>query len=471
MATSNATKYCPAMCDNWICWPSTKPDHNVTMPCPKLAGTLENAVAYRHCTSEGRWETKNTTNGTRVDYTHYEACIMLELQELAEMCNQFGNDTCLKIANTTRIIEMVGLSFSFMSLLISLYVFFSYRILKNNRTRIHKNLFVATLLQVDFRLIKYIDQHLTEENKFLLKDYYLYEICTTLMEYAKTAMFMWMFIEGLYLHNVITVAVFREHLYINIYVYAGWIIPAIMTAIWLGVMIWKVVETTWTYYYFLPYYWILEGPRFFLIIVNLLFLLNIIRVLIAKLRETRSSELEQVRKAVRAAIFLLPLMGIAHILFLLDYRVKRSWVFALWSYTTYFLNTFQGFFVAVLYCFLNGEVQLAIKNSFYLQMSLRNYDYAPCRNVTSISSGSKDANDGGQSRKSSGCTQCWKKTPHSPEDNAVDICDNGRRHTTVLPMVETTPMINNHYDRCHMADAQASWEQTDLSPTGTNEPK
>lgn len=63
------------------------------------------------------------------------------------------------------------------------------------------------------------------------------------------------------------------------------------------------------------------------------------------------------RKAVRAAIFLLPLMGIANILFLVDYRIfKKAWKFALWSYVTYFITTFQGFFVAVLYCFLNEEV-------------------------------------------------------------------------------------------------------------------
>lgn len=66
------------------------------------------------------------------------------------------------------------------------------------------------------------------------------------------------------------------------------------------------------------------------------------------------------RKAVRAAIFLLPLMGITHIIFFY-YKFSEAWVFALWSYTAYFLMSFQGFFVAVLYCFLNGEVSYQIK--------------------------------------------------------------------------------------------------------------
>lgn len=37
------------------------------------------------------------------------------------------------------------------------------RILKNNRTQIHKNLFIATIMQVNIRLIIYIDHGLNEK--------------------------------------------------------------------------------------------------------------------------------------------------------------------------------------------------------------------------------------------------------------------------------------------------------------------
>lgn len=150
-------------------------------------------------------------------------------------------------------------------------------------------------------------------------------------------------------------------------------------------------QKCWYGYNLTPYYWILEGPRLTVIIVstiwlsqfiylffctqkstiilffyiylqlNFFFLLNIIRVLIVKLRQSHTSEVEQARKAVRAAIVLLPLLGITNLLNMVKNPLDQSPLkFAFWSYGTHFLTSFQGFFIAMIYCFLNGEVRCAI---------------------------------------------------------------------------------------------------------------
>ncbi|XP_031345579.1 PDF receptor isoform X2 [Photinus pyralis] len=349
-------EYCSPIFDNELCWPPTPAGSNVTKFCPQKKGTNATQFAYRICKADAQWEYNNITNLQGKGYTYYDNCYLPRLRDLINMCKVLDFQTCTKVGYNTRIIEMVGLGVSLLSLAFSLFIFFRYRVLRNNRTKIHKNLFLSTILQIFVRLVIYIDQSF--EDKVIENTPYLCESIYVLLEYAKTAMFMWMFIEGLYLHNVITVTVFQEYSYMKLYFWLGWTLPLALTIIWVIIMI-VCTENTgcWYLYYFLPYYWILEGPRLTVIIVNLLFLLNIVRVLVVKLRESHTSEIQQVRKAVRAAIFLLPLMGIANILFLVDYRLfKNAWKFALWSYSTYFLTTFQGLFLSVLYCFCNGEV-------------------------------------------------------------------------------------------------------------------
>jgi hypothetical protein len=63
------------------------------------------------------------------------------------------------------------------------------------------------------------------------------------------------------------------------------------------------------------------------------------------------------RKAVRAAIVLQPLLGITNSLQMVaaPYNTSVAY-FAVWSYGTTFLVSFQGFFAALFYCFLKGEV-------------------------------------------------------------------------------------------------------------------
>jgi len=65
------------------------------------------------------------------------------------------------------------------------------------------------------------------------------------------------------------------------------------------------------------------------------------------------------RKAVKAAIVLLPLLGFNNFLALVEAPLDTPVKFAVWSYTSHFLISFQGFFISLLYCFLNGEVSFA----------------------------------------------------------------------------------------------------------------
>ncbi|XP_039302429.1 PDF receptor isoform X3 [Solenopsis invicta] len=306
--------------------------------------------------------------------------------------NNVEGEMKMEIAEKTRTLEFIGLSISLVALLASLVIFCRFRSLRNTRTRIHKNLFVAMVVQVLIRLTLYIDIAIYRRKPHGMQrgignTPVLCEASYVLLEYVKTAMFMWMFIEGLFLHNLVTVTVFQETSYYRMYRFVGWGCPLLMTLAWAIIMAFYYHPKSkflrcWSGYNLSSYFWILEGPRFAVILLNFLFLLNIIRVLVVKLRQSHTSEIEQVLKAVRAAVVLLPLLGITNVLFMIKVPLDNVNKFAVWSYSTHFLRSFQGLFIATLYCFLNGEVRLALDKTVAIHLSLRGSDLQTRRRLT-----------------------------------------------------------------------------------------
>ncbi|XP_011501338.1 PREDICTED: PDF receptor [Ceratosolen solmsi marchali] len=379
--------WCNWAWDSILCWPPTKASTVTKLRCPLANGIDTRKFVEKHCDEDGQWEGRSGTPGDRDSpngWTNYTPCFTPEMLLLIRKLYTGSEDLAkvrLDIAAKTRYLEFVGLSVSLTALLISLSIFCRFRSLRNTRTRIHKNLFVAMVIQVVIRLTLYIDQALFESKTHgfqhgIQNTPVLCEASYVFLEYARTAMFMWMFIEGLFLHNMITVTVFQESSHYRMYRLVGWGYPIIMTLTWATVTaLYYHPSKCWWGYNLTLYFWILEGPRMAVILLNFMFLLNIIRVLIVKLRQSRTSEIEQVRKAVRAALVLLPLLGITNLISMTEAPLDKSiWEFALWSYTTHFLTSFQGLLIATLYCFLNGEVRLALDKTISVYMSVRGTD-------------------------------------------------------------------------------------------------
>ncbi|XP_062714595.1 PDF receptor isoform X2 [Aedes albopictus] len=423
----NTVPYCNWTWDDVLCWPPTPAGKAIRQPCPPGHGIDTTKFAERRCSAEGRWEGRPGTTPTTLGWTNYTPCYSPEVIQLFRKLysGTGGNDEAdikIDIAERTRTLEIVGFSLSLIALIISLVIFCRFR-LRNNRTRIHKNLFVAMVIQVIIRLTLYIDQAIIRSGS---KGYgnessrhgidntpYLCEASYILLEYARTCMFMWMFIEGLYLHNVVTVTVFQGRFPHTLYALVGWGGPVALTAIWAVTTAQYVgQQKCWWGYNLTPYYWILEGPRLAVVLLNFIFLLNIIRVLIVKLRQSHTSDVEQVRKAVRAAVVLVPLLGITNLLNMTEAPLDRTALeFALWSYVTHFLTSFQGFFIALLYCFLNGEVRIALMKSLSVYLSIRGHHDWPARRPSMFSA-------------------AYGTAPETEAPNAVDLKRNSNTRTS-----------------------------------------
>ncbi|XP_071040460.1 PDF receptor isoform X1 [Parasteatoda tepidariorum] len=371
--TNNTSGGCQAVWDGFLCWPSTPSNSLVRLPCPAEKGIDTTKFASRYCEENGEWRRHPIQNAG--GWSNYTDCFTKEIKLLLDkLYSSSHNDVLRKIeiAKETRVIEMTGLSISLLFLLISIFIFVHFSSLKNKRTRIHKNLFFAMFGQVFIRLILYSDQWLSRnsiedaihsDSPYSLENQpILCELCYVLMEYSRTSVFMWMFLEGIHLHTSIVLVFPRDFHFFHFHI-IGWAgMPLIFIISWASVMSLHYPSTLcWWGYALSPYYWILEGPRVCIILINFMILLNIVCIVVMKVQVNTSSEFQQIRKAVRAALLLLPLLGITNIFDMIPGPVEGTpQEFAAWAYTAHILSASQGFFISLFYCFLNKEVQEAI---------------------------------------------------------------------------------------------------------------
>ncbi|XP_021950397.2 calcitonin gene-related peptide type 1 receptor isoform X2 [Folsomia candida] len=397
---------CPPTWDGWQCWDSTQAGVTASSFCPPYIYFLTEPPTCtipveKECTSSAHWLRKN--NGTGDEWTDYQIC---------------GSATVsLQLRRTYVLISAYALSI--VAIIPALCIFFAYKQLRVHRIILHRNLFISMLLNgvlvILFKTVVMLNeiQHkgssIVEENSISCR------LLLILTKYSRMTNYMMMFCEGYYLHKLIAAA-FAEQKSLIVFHLLGWVFPIFPTVIytvyrigWANSNCWVVPEEAWE--------WVLNGPSLLSLIVNALFLINIIRVLVTKLRATHAQEPSQYRKAVRATLVLLPLFGL-HFLVTI-YRPPTSTGVCLWTeiyfYANDILDGIQGFMVALIFCYFNGEVSTLLKRSW--MRFKETYLGAEGSNTRNRRHGSF-----GRSVVS---THVYSSVPPSPETNCMSVMDVG----------------------------------------------
>ncbi|XP_018427174.1 PREDICTED: parathyroid hormone/parathyroid hormone-related peptide receptor-like [Nanorana parkeri] len=130
--------------------------------------------------------------------------------------------------------------------------------------------------------------------------------------------------------------------------------------------------------------WIIQGPILAATVANFFLFINIVRVLATKLRETnagRCDTRQQYRKLLKSTLVLMPLFGVHYIVFSVLRVIGKKSTRPINSARLSLQDESEGdnlvgqrlqsalpgvigFFVAIIYCFCNGEVQAEIKKSW-----------------------------------------------------------------------------------------------------------
>ncbi|XP_071959102.1 calcitonin gene-related peptide type 1 receptor-like isoform X2 [Antedon mediterranea] len=343
--------YCGADWDDVRCWPPTKAGHVANESCPfweKHNSTADIVRAYRICKEDGMWE----------NFSDYNHCLNYSI----------AAPTFPVSYQPARILSIIYMSFCCISLfllLISLFIFYYFKSLQCTRVAIHKNLFVSFALKyIVFILViystandDYFDYTGTPPSPSILQTPVVCRLTLILAQYFGMVNIFWMLNEGVFLTSRIAIAVFSTKSNLKLYFIVGWGYPIVFVVIW-AVLMSLNFDGCWNNYVDSNFLLILSVPQFVAFLLNMIILINIIRILITKLRASHAVETNQVRKAVKATVVLLPLLGVALMLSFWQYPGDENHTY---HFVFSVVISTQGMFVAVIYCFLNTEVQMTIK--------------------------------------------------------------------------------------------------------------
>lgn len=372
---SREGSYCNRTWDGWLCWGDVPAGEVSTQRCPNYYQDFDpNEKVTKICQSDGNWFQHPESNRT---WTNYTLCI-------AHMSEK------VKTALSLYFLTIIGHGLSIVSLLISLGIFFYFKSLNCQRIKLHKNLFFSFVFNSVITLIWLnavaANQSLVMSNPVSCK------ICVFIQQYLMGCNYFWMLCEGIYLHTLIVVAVFAEKQHLMWYYLLGWGFPLIPTIIHAAARTMYYNDNCWLSSDTQLLY-IIHGPICAAFLVNLFFLLNIVRVLITKLKVTHQAESNLYMKAVRATLILVPLLGIHFVL--LPWRPEGHTAGEIYDYVMNISMNYQGLLVATIFCFFNGEVQAVLKrhwsqyniqfgNGFSHSETLRSASYTVSSSITEV---------------------------------------------------------------------------------------
>ncbi|KAM6202306.1 calcitonin receptor [Rhynchocyon petersi] len=297
-------------------------------------------MVTKYCDENGVWFKHPETNNT---WTNYTMCDPFTPQKVLHMKIMF-------------ILTCAGHSLSLITLIISLGIFVYFKNLKCQRVTLHKNLFIAYILNSLLVLI-HLSQIATDKD-LVKRDPAMCKVLQFFHQYMMACNYYWMLCEGLHLRTLVVASLFVKNVGFWIYYLMGWgapmlpnLIHAIARATHFNDNCWLSTDTHLLY--------IIHGPIMGILVLNFFFLLDVIRVLAMKMRQNHVNEFRLYIRVIRAALILTPLLGIQFVLFPL--RPNNVLLGQIYDYLMHILVHFQGFSVAAIYCFGNKEVKKTLR--------------------------------------------------------------------------------------------------------------
>ncbi|XP_018598226.2 glucagon receptor [Scleropages formosus] len=358
--------FCGRMFDQYACWADGMPNTTVKVPCPWYLpwyDQVKNGFVLRECGADGQWATSKTSLTWR-DHSQCDTSIS----------QQTAQENQMMILAYFQVVYTVGYSLSLTSLSLALVILLTFRKLRCTRNFIHANLFTSFILRAVSILArdrmlqrKTPEFHSSRDVLEALNDQALAgcRVAQILMQYCVGANYCWLLVEGVYLHNLLVLMVFSERSHFHGYIIIGWGTPVLFVVPWTvarylyeNIRCWEINEN-------MVHWWIIRSPIVLAIFINFFIFTRIIQILISKLKAHQMRYTDYKFRLAKSTLTLIPLLGIHEVLFaIMAVEQTGGMLRNINLFFHLFFNSFQGFLVAVLYCFINKEVQAEIKKKW-----------------------------------------------------------------------------------------------------------
>ncbi|XP_072523487.1 growth hormone releasing hormone receptor 2 [Salminus brasiliensis] len=339
-------KECLAEWDGVNCWPAAQVGEMVSVSCPPPLQKRHAppVLITRNCTRDG-WSS--------LSIPYYTACLQLDPSE------EEATDQKREFFATVKLMYSIGYGVSLVSLCIAIFIFCIFRKLLCTRTCIHLNLFSSFILRGVAVFVKDAVLFADETIDHCTVSTVWCKAAVTFFQYSVLANFYWLLVEALYLQTLLVFTFARKRTFVWWYALIGWGTPTVTIITWTLLKqqfdnqgCWDDLDS--------GLWWIIKAPILFSIFVNFLVFVNISRIIVLKIKtpDCNTGERPLYRRLVKPTLLLIPLFGVHYIVFALfpehvglEARLLLELV----------LGSFQGFTVALLYCFLNTEVQTELR--------------------------------------------------------------------------------------------------------------
>nr|XP_013002630.1 glucagon receptor isoform X4 [Cavia porcellus]XP_013002632.1 glucagon receptor isoform X4 [Cavia porcellus]XP_023418688.1 glucagon receptor isoform X4 [Cavia porcellus] len=351
---------CNRTFDKYSCWPDTPPNTTANISCPWYLPwyhKVQHRLVFKKCGPDGQW-----VRGPHGQPWRNASQCQMDDQEI-EVQNEVA-----KMYSSFQVMYTVGYSLSLAALLLALAILLGLSKLHCTRNYIHLNLFASFVLKAGSVLV--IDRLLETRYSQKIGDdlsvsVWLSDgavagcrVAAVIMQYAVVANYCWLLVEGVYLHRLLSLAAFPEQGCFALYLATGWGAPLLFVIPWVVVKCLFENIQCWTSNNNMGFWWILRVPVFLAILINFCIFVRIVHLLVAKLRARQMHYADYKFRLARSTLTLIPLLGVHEVVFafVTDEQAQGTLRLAKLFFDL-FLSSFQGLLVAVLYCFLNKEVQ------------------------------------------------------------------------------------------------------------------